>query len=361
MTNMKKWFVTLFVSLVLLCNISVQATEQNTTQATETVSTDAIITKCNQVMNQKKVIKMTAYMESQGQKTLFMDMAVDLNTKITYTDVLGIKSYVDENTQLIYMYTEEDGCWYVCGLEESGVSVSMDDSNYIDTSNAANTTYTYKGITTYQGIQCETIGAVVPQSDVAPMCEMTYYINANTYELVGTISVQEGIIMEIICAYPESVTIPTDVVNNALMMPETTITDKNITYTAVKSGKNVVLKVTDGKKVKSSKVTIPDSVTYAGKQYSVVEISDKAFQKNSKIKKVTIGKNVKKIGKQAFYKCKKLNRVTIKSSKITKIGSKAFYGTAKKLTVKAPKSKVSKYKKLLKQSNVSSNYTVSKN
>jgi hypothetical protein len=67
------------------------------------------------------------------------------------------------------------------------------------------------------------------------------------------------------------------------------------------------------------------------------------------------------IEKNAFYGCKKLNTVKIKSSKVTKIGSKAFYGTAKKLKVKVPKKKISKYKKLLKKSKVSAKLTVVKN
>jgi hypothetical protein len=64
---------------------------------------------------------------------------------------------------------------------------------------------------------------------------------------------------------------------------------------------------------------------------------------------VTIPANVKSIGKQAFYNCSKLSKVTIKSTKIKTIGSKAFTKTAKKTTITVPSKKKTAYKKLLKK------------
>ena len=69
------------------------------------------------------------------------------------------------------------------------------------------------------------------------------------------------------------------------------------------------------------------------------------------MKKITIGKNVASIGKQAFSGCKKLKKITIKSAKLksSSIGKNAFKGTAKKLTFKVPKKKYKAYKKFLKK------------
>ena len=83
--------------------------------------------------------------------------------------------------------------------------------------------------------------------------------------------------------------------------------------------------------------------------YKVTSVEKKAFKNNKKIKKVTIGKNVSKIGSKAFYGCSKLKTLTIKSSKLTtkKIGSKAFSKTPKSMTVKVPKKKFKTYKSML--------------
>ena len=63
-----------------------------------------------------------------------------------------------------------------------------------------------------------------------------------------------------------------------------------------------------------------------------------AFAGCKNITSVTIGKNVKTIGKKAFYNCKKLKSVTVKNkAKLNKVGSKAFQKTAKKISIKLPK------------------------
>ena len=56
-----------------------------------------------------------------------------------------------------------------------------------------------------------------------------------------------------------------------------------------------------------------------------------------------------KIGAKAFYGCKKLKNLTIKSSKLSakKIGSKAFSKTPKNVTIKVPKKKFKTYKSML--------------
>jgi len=95
-------------------------------------------------------------------------------------------------------------------------------------------------------------------------------------------------------------------------------------------------------------VTIPATVKKNGVTYKITAIKDKAF-KNKKISKIIIGANINTIGAQAFYNCKKLKNITIKSVnlKASKVGSKAFKGTPKKITVKVPSKKKTAYKKWL--------------
>lgn len=103
-------------------------------------------------------------------------------------------------------------------------------------------------------------------------------------------------------------------------------------------------------KTNSSSVVISDEVKINGKKYKVTEIKANAFKNNKNIKKITIGKNIKKIGKNAFYGCKKLKKIIIKTTKLTKksVGKNAFAKINKKAKVKVPKKKLKTYKKVLK-------------
>ena len=103
---------------------------------------------------------------------------------------------------------------------------------------------------------------------------------------------------------------------------------KNIKYT-VTSAKEV--KVTGPTKKSIRSVTIPATVKYKGTTYKVTSI-----------------------GSKAFYNCKKLKTVTIKSRKLKSVGKNAFKGIYKKAKVTVPKSKYKAYRKLFKKAGFSS-------
>ena len=105
-----------------------------------------------------------------------------------------------------------------------------------------------------------------------------------------------------------------------------------------------------GNKVKTS-VTIPTTIKIKDATYKVTEISTNAFKNNRKLKKVVIGQNIVRIGKNAFYGCKKLTSITIKSSRLTlkNIGKNAFKNTSPKATVKVPKKQKALYNQILKK------------
>ena len=83
-------------------------------------------------------------------------------------------------------------------------------------------------------------------------------------------------------------------------------------------------------------ITIPDTVSFGGKTYQVTSIQDSVFSKKTAASAV-IGKNVEIIGKNAFAGCKKLKKVTIKSTRLKEIGSKAFSNckALKNITIKS--------------------------
>ncbi len=100
---------------------------------------------------------------------------------------------------------------------------------------------------------------------------------------------------------------------------------------------------------KATKVTIPETVTIDGVKFKVTAIANNAFKNCTNLRRVTIGKNVKTIGKQAFYGCKKLKNITIKTTKLTskRVGKNAFKGIKSNATIKVPKKKFKAYKSML--------------
>ena len=134
--------------------------------------------------------------------------------------------------------------------------------------------------------------------------------------------------------------------------------------------------VKPGKK-KITSLSIPAQIKSNGHTYNVSEIKSKAFNGCKKLKKITIGKNIRVIGTKAFYKCTALKKILI-PSKVEKIGKNAFYGckslkdirikTTKlsnktvgsgafskihsKAVVRVPSKKLKPYKKLLKSKGV---------
>lgn len=109
-------------------------------------------------------------------------------------------------------------------------------------------------------------------------------------------------------------------------------------------------------------ITIPAQVTIKGVTYKVTSVGASACRNRAGITKVIIGKNVKKIGNRVFSGCKKLKKVTIKTTKLTEstVGSNAFLGISSGVVVKVPESKVKAYRKLFKKKGISDGATITK-
>lgn len=119
------------------------------------------------------------------------------------------------------------------------------------------------------------------------------------------------------------------------------------TYKVTKAGAEVMVYKTS--KIARS-VIIPATIKAKGITYKVTAIGTKAFNGNKKLKKVTIGANIKKISNNAFFKCKSLKIVTIKSVLLTKktASKRAFKGISRKMVIKMPKKMKKAYVKIFK-------------
>ena len=116
-----------------------------------------------------------------------------------------------------------------------------------------------------------------------------------------------------------------------------TVSSKKIKVKVTSSSrKNPTVTVTKITDKKAKNLTIPATVKVKGVTYKVTGIADKAFKNNKKLTTVTIGKNVKKVGKEVFSGCTKLAAVKF-DTKLTTIGEKAFYKCTKLTNATVPK------------------------
>ena len=96
-------------------------------------------------------------------------------------------------------------------------------------------------------------------------------------------------------------------------------------------------RVSDNRDYSGSKIIIPNSVLYDGKNYPVTSIADSAFLWNLHLKEITIPNSVTTIGDGAFDGCSNLTEVTIPNS-VTTIGDRAFDGCSDLTEVTIPNS-----------------------
>ena len=141
-----------------------------------------------------------------------------------------------------------------------------------------------------------------------------------------------------------------------------TYTVKKIKYKVTANGKKKTVQATGVTDKKMKSLTIPAAVTIQGQKYKVTAIKASAFRNMKKLTKVVIGKNVNKVGGNAFSGCKKLKNIVIQSRawKKNSLGKKAFYKIAAKPKFKVPAKKLKAYKKYIKKSKVAKKAKITK-
>lgn len=102
-------------------------------------------------------------------------------------------------------------------------------------------------------------------------------------------------------------------------------------------------------------VEIPATIKINEQNYKVTGIKANALKGNTKVKNMTVGSNVKTIGKKAFYGCKNLKSITINTFNLKSktVGAAAFKGLNAKVVVIVPENKLKAYKKMLKSKGLS--------
>lgn len=112
------------------------------------------------------------------------------------------------------------------------------------------------------------------------------------------------------------------------------------------NGKGTVAFVGITKKI--SDVTVRDTVKICGAKFQVTSVANNALKNKACVHTVTIGKNVKSIGKRAFFGNKNLKLIKIHSARLKKVGASALKNIHAKAKIKVPKSKLKRYKALFR-------------
>lgn len=135
----------------------------------------------------------------------------------------------------------------------------------------------------------------------------------------------------------------------------------NVKYQILKSSASKgTVSVKGVKNKKTTKLTLPGTVTISSYKFKVTEIKKKAFYKNTRLKSITISKNITKIGDAAFYRAMNLKSIKIQSSKIKTVGKNALKKIHAKAVIQVPSKKRSYYNKLLKNKGLSSKAQIKK-
>ena len=127
-----------------------------------------------------------------------------------------------------------------------------------------------------------------------------------------------------------------------------------------KTSNTGTMAITGVKKVPQNRTAynIPDTKKVKGRTYKVTAINSKALTGLKSAKKLTVGKNVKKLGASMISGDKNLKTVVLHTTKLTKSSVKNSLKGSSVKTVKVPSSMVAKYKKIFTKANCGVKVTV---
>lgn len=149
-------------------------------------------------------------------------------------------------------------------------------------------------------------------------------------------------------------TAPADKKETNVVVPATITAENGTVYTVTSIGEKAFYKNTNIKKltIANTVKSIENYAFYGCKNLTTIKIGngidvvgDSAFRQCTKLTSITLPKSVDKLGKNCFYGCKKLKTITIKSNQVVDVQKNAIKGVSKKCIIKVPKKLVKKYKK----------------
>lgn len=114
------------------------------------------------------------------------------------------------------------------------------------------------------------------------------------------------------------------------------------------------------KKKNAASIKIPASIRLGGQTYQVTGIGPGALKGNKKLKTTVIGKQIKTIGARAFYGCRNLKNIRIKSKVLKKVGKNALKGISSRAKIQVPSNRLKAYRMKLKGKGQKKSVTIKK-
>lgn len=115
-------------------------------------------------------------------------------------------------------------------------------------------------------------------------------------------------------------------------------------YKVLADGNVAIVGATDKSK---KQIVVKNTVSIGGKTCKIVEVGNSAFKNYKKLKKVTIGKNVTKIGAKAFMGAKKLKTIKFQGTKLKKMGRNVWKNIDKEAKFQIKEKGIARLTKLL--------------
>lgn len=121
-------------------------------------------------------------------------------------------------------------------------------------------------------------------------------------------------------------------------------------YIVTKSGRSGTAEAAfRGMDTQRKHAVIPDAVMIGGVRCKVTSIAAAAFEKDTSLVKVTVGRNIRKIGRNAFRGCRKLKRIVLRTKKLKTVGRGAIKGISSKAVIRVPEGRKRAYRKLFRK------------
>lgn len=137
-----------------------------------------------------------------------------------------------------------------------------------------------------------------------------------------------------------------------VVVPATITTVNGDVFTVTSIGEKAFYRNTKIKKLTVSNTvkSIENYAFYGCKNLTTIKIGNgidivgnSAFRKCTKLISITLPKSIDKLGKNTFYGCTKLRTITIKANQVIDIQTYAIKGVSKKCVIKVPRKLVKKY------------------
>ncbi|MCR5623906.1 MAG: leucine-rich repeat domain-containing protein [Lachnospiraceae bacterium] len=342
-----------------------------------------VMSRSKQAMSEVRVIGISYSMLDTSKYSSYLntglgtsEITMDLNTGVLGIDMMGLASiWVDSSDSRMYMYSSINNTTEFEPLtnKETMSFNTIQPSTLLDTmsqtENQQNITYTSKGtekitvkgaehncyvvktneIDTSQASSGSTnlYKSITGESSTSDKAIVTFYVDGKDFKVYRMIIDQVGqsnagsSISSMIKSsssqtsqkydvyYPESVTVPVSVKSRAVLSDSYEFTKNGVKYKVFYRKNKIYLSVVGA--TNKSALTILPQIRIAGKNYKVTKIVNGAFKYRVKLRKLVIGKNIRTIGKNAFYKCNHLKQIKVNLRRLNK--------SSKKYLLKLKKSK----------------------